>query len=303
MKIFLTGASGFLGGATLRALVAQGHDCAVLHRGPSSRLGDLASGVQIVEGDFFAPDSYRAALLEFAPDALLHCGWWGVAGADRNDLRQLDNLPATGHLVAAALDAGAKIVVGVGSQGEYGPKAGRISEDEAPEPTTLYGISKLAACKALLALAGQRGARGAWGRVFSLYGPGDDGPWLVPSLIRAFREQRAPDLTGCEQIWEFTHVADAADALVALVECEAAQGVFNIGSGAPVSLHAAVTLLRDLVAPHVAPNFGAVPYRPDQVMHLEANIDRIAAVTGWRPRVALAEGFAQTVAAAKARAA
>lgn len=304
MRVFLTGASGFLGHEVTKLLLARGHRCAVLSRRADptgTRLASLSDRVEIIAGDLLLPESYRAGLRRFAPEALIHCAWQGVAGADRNDIRQLDNVPATGRLVEAALESGAGVILGVGSQAEYGPKNHAVAEDEGCEPTTLYGVAKLAAGRAMLNIAAECGARGAWGRVFSLYGPGDDGPWLVPSLIRSFLACRAPELTACEQIWEFTHVADAAAAILALLETPHAQGSFNIGAGESVRLGDAVLLLRDLTAPQVEPLFGRVPYRQDQVMRLEADISRLSSVTGWRPRVPLERGFEETVAWLRAK--
>ncbi|WP_442755303.1 NAD-dependent epimerase/dehydratase family protein [Methylocystis sp. JAN1] len=293
MRVFLTGATGFLGGEIARRLVARGHRVAALVRGGTKSV----AGAEIVPGDFFDLASYREAMSEFRPEALLHCGWRGVAGAERNELYQLDNIVASGNLFAVAADCGARRLVGVGSQGEYGPKRGRISENNVAEPTTLYGIAKLAAARTLFNICAMRGVSGAWGRVFSLYGPGDVGPWLIPSLIRAFREGRPPELTRCEQVWEYTHVRDAADAMIALLETQTAEGLFNVGSSEPIALRDLVLKLRDMIAPSIEPKFGAVPYRPDQVMHLEADIERLRGATGWRPRIPLDEGLRETIAA------
>ena len=52
---------------------------------------------------------------------------------------------------------------------------------------------------------------------------------------------------------------------------------------------------RDLINPLILLNFGAVPYREDQVMHLEANIDLLTNATGWRPIVDINEGLLETV--------
>jgi len=38
-----------------------------------------------------------------------------------------------------------------------------------------------------------------------------------------------------------------------------------------------------------------VPYRPDQVMHLEAGVEKIMAATGWAPRIGLEAGLRETV--------
>lgn len=287
MRVFLTGATGFLGRAVSEELETRGHGVSRLVR----PLADREIGPDDIAGDLFAPNTYRGALAAFAPEAIIHCGWWGVAGADRDNRRQLDNIVATGALVDACLRAGCRIFVGTGSQAEYGPCEGRTREDHALNPTTLYGVSKAAAGQAFLSLVQAGGGRAAWGRVFSLYGRDDGAPWLIPSLIDQFRKGDVPAVTRCDQVWDFLHVSDAARAVVALMECEAASGMFNIGSGVPIALRDVVTQLRDMLAPDIEPLFGAVPYRPDQVMHLEADVSRLSRTTGWAPRVSLHEGL------------
>ena len=51
------------------------------------------------------------------------------------------------------------------------------------------------------------------------------------------------------------------------------------------------TVLASLVSP-----VGEIPFRPDQVMHMQANIERLKAATGWAPQVPFGTGIAQTVA-------
>jgi UDP-glucose 4-epimerase len=303
VRVFITGATGFLGQAITQLLLEHGCNCAALVRGnvSATRLAPLAKKLTIVKGDLFAPESYRESVLDFAPDALIHCGWRGVAGAACNDIGQLDNIQAAAHLFNTAADAGARTIIGVGSQAEYGPRHGAVREDHPANPLTLYGVAKLAAYHAAAALAAKRGLRFVWTRVFSLYGPGDDGPWLIPSLIRSLHAGKIPELTPCEQIWEFTHVRDAAAAHVALLECEHAAAVFNIGPSAPAPLRDIVLMLRDMIAPSIDPLFGKTPYRPDQIMHLEADIARIQAATNWAPRISIEEGLLETVASFRVR--
>ena len=303
MQILITGASGFLGAAIAQDLLARDCEIAVLTRRDlvGTRLGAMVDRVTAIPGDLFEPETYRKQLTDFAPEAIVHCAWRGVSGATRNDIGQLENVPATVALVDIACRAGAKIVIGAGSQAEYGPCEVPTHEAMPTRPTTLYGVAKLAAGQALLQMTGERGARGVWGRIYSLYGPDDDGPWLIPSMMRAFRSGSAPKVTNCEQIWEFLHVADAARAISSFPDCAGASGVFNIGSGSPVRLRDVVLKLRDLAAPGVTPLFGAVPNRSDQVMHLQADIARLTATTGWEPRVSLEVGLAETVAAFMAK--
>ena len=71
MRVFLTGATGFLGGHVLRALQAQGAETRALVRPTSDRRNlEGYSGLEAVEGDLLTPESLRTALR--GSDALLH---------------------------------------------------------------------------------------------------------------------------------------------------------------------------------------------------------------------------------------
>ena len=228
------------------------------------------------------------------PETLVHVAWAGVAGGDRNDLRQIANIAATASLLEEAIAAGATSFVGFGSQAEYG-RQGRKTDEKAPtEPTTLYGHSKLAACRVTEAMCRLREVRHAWLRVFSVYGPRDNAHWLIPSLIAKLQAGQVVDLTACEQIWDFLYIDDAAEAATAVVENPSASGVFNLGSGTGYPLRDVVSLLRDIVRPGGELGFGRIPYRPDQVMHLQADIARLRGATGWNPAVELKAGLEAT---------
>ena len=56
-----------------------------------------------------------------------------------------------------------------------------------------------------------------------------------------------------------------------------------------------MTSLRDYIDPALPVGFGDIPYRPDQVMHLEANITALTTATGWKPAMPLDEGLRRTV--------
>lgn len=285
MRIVLTGATGFLGREIAREARARGHVVAGLVRRPeASRPGDIL-------GDFLDPDSYRDALRAFAPDALIHCGWHGVAASEREFVTQLDNVPATARLALECADAGARIAIGLGTQAEYGMYASRVREDHVGAPVTLYAIAKRAAGAAFLRLAERRGMRAVWARIFSLYGPGETAPTLLPGVARMFAQARTPDLTACTQIWDFVHVRDAARAICDLAACDDASGFVNVASGEELVLRDTVLALRDVMAPSIAPRFGALPFGAEQIMYLAGDVAKLRALTGWRPEISLVEGL------------
>ncbi|RXH29776.1 GDP-6-deoxy-D-lyxo-4-hexulose reductase [Bradyrhizobium nanningense] len=296
MRIFVTGASGFLGSHLVTDLVARGHEVAVLLRpaGAVWRLREVHDRLHVIPGALEQPDGLRGPLEAFVPDAVVHMAWRGVAGNDRNSPVQAANVVDTVGLAELAAEAGARIFVGAGSQAEYGPYDRAIREDDVPRPTTLYGMAKLAAGSMAISLCEERGLRAAWLRIFSTYGPKDAEHWLIPSMIRKLRSGQHMALTACEQRWGFLHARDAASAFRLAITHDGASGLFNVGSADAPPLRETVTRLRDLVRPDAALGFGELAYRSDQVMVLAADVSRMLAL-GWKPEVQLDEGLRETV--------
>jgi nucleoside-diphosphate-sugar epimerase len=114
-------------------------------------------------------------------------------------------------------------------------------------------------------------------------------------VIREFLHGRAPQVTRCEQRWDYLFVTDAARA-IAEVGGQCSPGVYNLGSGEAPVLRDVLELIRQECGATVSPAYGAVPYRDDQVLHLQADISKLSTSTGWTPSVSLADGIRATVA-------
>ncbi|MFN3326299.1 MAG: NAD-dependent epimerase/dehydratase family protein [Bryobacteraceae bacterium] len=298
MRILITGASGFLGSWVLRRLLdGGGHDIAIILRptSPAWRIRGLLDRVTVIEADLTQPDSAAGPLATFAPETVLHLAWLGVGNRYRNDSDQVTNIGATASLLEMAARGGARTWIGLGSQAEYGPHNGPLDENAAPRPTSVYGAAKL--CASLLAADYCRryAMRFAWLRLFSCYGPQDDPSWLLPTLIRTLLAGQRPALTLGEQLWDYIYVTDAAEAICRVALAPDAAGVFNLGSGQPRTIRSIAEMVRDAIDPALPLGFGELPYRNDQVMHLEADIRRLRRATGWEPRVSLPEGVRRTI--------
>ena len=119
---------------------------------------------------------------------------------------------------------------------------------------------------------------------------------MIPYLILKLLNREKPALTPGTQVWDYLYAEDAARAIEGVALCSSAAGVFNLGSSNPREIRDIVKLVRDQVDPALPLGFGEVPFRPDQVMHLEADITRLRVQTGWLPTVGLEDGIQQTVA-------
>jgi len=298
MRAFITGASGFLGSYLTRLLVSRGEAVAILQRPESDlwRIKDVLPEVTQIEGNLLALAKIKKQFVEFAPDTVFHLAWFGVGNRYRNDELQVkQNLYGSLDLLRLVQDSGCRTFVGLGSQAEYGPQQRVLDENAPTNPTTLYGTVKFCTYLLTRQLATESELRFAWLRLFSSYGPKDNPDWMIPYLIGCLLRDERPALTRGEQRWDYVYVADAAEAIYLTALSETAEGVFNLGSGQAYSVRSIVEQIRDLINPALPLVFGDRPYRPDQVMHLQADIRKLLVATGWHPRTQLADGLRETV--------
>jgi nucleoside-diphosphate-sugar epimerase len=296
-RILVTGAGGFVGAATVRAALAEGHKVMALVRRPGSiRLAGLMGDLSVYAVDLSDTAAVSDLLAKLKPEIVIHSAWEGVGGAMRAGDIQFENIRTSLSLADATIAAGASKFVGIGSQAEYGRYDRRITESDLPQPTMLYGAAKVSACHLTQQRAREADIGFAWLRLFSVYGPGDNPNWLIPSTAAALVKGIAPKCTLGTQKWDYLHIDDVAQGVLAAAITNDATGVFNLSSGEPTAVRTIVEHLRDLAAPGLHLNFGEIPFGPDQIMHLEGDNARLMGATRWRPKIALMQGLSDVVA-------
>lgn len=292
MKTFvISGATGMIGRAVVEELLSRGCGVIALVRADSARAGALAerAGVTVLPVGLSDYATYQPTL---SADCFLHLAWGKTVGDGREDVDcQLQNVAYTLDAVRLAARFGCSSFVGAGSQAEYGIATAPLKGDSPTDPKSGYGIAKYAAGKLSATLCRQLGIRHSWARILSIYGPHDGNNTLISYLVNTLLEGGTPELTPCEQIWDYLYVTDAARALIAIGECGRDGAVYPVGSGEGRALRTFVEELRDVVAPGATLCFGAKPYYPHQPMLLTADIGELTRDTGFLPTVSFCEGI------------
>jgi nucleoside-diphosphate-sugar epimerase len=182
--------------------------------------------------------------------------------------------------------------VGVGTCFEYDTSVGTLSETSPTRPQTLYAAAKLA-LHTVLEQMRTDGMGVTWARLFYLYGPMEDARRLVPSVVRALLAGEPAAISPGQQVRDFLHVEDVAAALATLGQ-QNLDGVFNIGSGEPVTVAEVALTLGRLCGRESLVRIGARPYAPGDPMYVCADNARLRS-TGWGPAYNLEAGLADSV--------
>jgi GDP-L-fucose synthase len=295
-SIFIAGHRGLAGGAILREFQEAGY----------SRLLTRTRG----EVDLREREAVRIFFAAERPGVVI------VAAAKVGGIKAnsdfpveflLENLRIQDNLIEAAADFGARKLLFLGSSCIY-PK---FAPQPIPESSLLtgpleptnepYALAKIAGIKLCQSYARQYGKNFISAMPTNLYGPGDNfdlnNSHVLPALLRKVHEAKQ---TGVKEIvvWgsgtprrEFMHVADLAAACRFLVETYDSPEVINIGYGEDVTIRELAELICEVVGFEGEMAFDTS--KPDGTPRKLLDVSRLKSL-GWRPRIPLREGIAQT---------
>jgi len=310
MRVLVTGGGGFLGAAATRALVARG-DSAIAFDTQLARLAGAGTDERLVRvpGDITDMANVAQAIFAYKPDAVLHCaaivGVLSSLSSPINVVRV--NVEGSLNVFEAMRLAGVRRCVHISSEEVYGPfRAERIDETHPLDPVMPYGI-----CKAAVEQLG-RTYRDLHGlnvinlRTSWVYGPGLPRERIPKTLVDAALGGRPLHVpSGSDTAIDHTYLDDVVSAiLTALDRPQLPHDVYNVASGAAVTVAQLVQMVRELV-PGAQLSVGAGPYRHGDRVGLvrkgALDVGRAAAELGWKPKYDIRAGLAAYVQAARAQ--
>jgi GDP-4-dehydro-6-deoxy-D-mannose reductase len=301
VKILVTGAAGFVGGALLPRLVAAGHEVLGTYLAgqapPGPGTGGDSPRVRWLPLDLRDTGSVAAAVDEL-PDAVIHLAALASGGDARRDpgLAWEVNAAGTARL-AEALSArrqageGDPLLVVVSSGEVYGvatPARPRTEADPVA-PVSPYAGSKAGAEIAAQETMRRTGLRVIIARAFPHTGPGQTDRYVVAAFARRLwgarrSGARAVKTGNLEPVRDFLDVRDVAEAYAALLAHGRSGEIYNIASGEGRTLLAVFTRLAELIGVRAIPETDPQLVRAADLPHLVGDAARLRRVTGWAPR-------------------
>jgi nucleoside-diphosphate-sugar epimerase len=315
-RVLITGATGFLGQHLVRRVLGAGARvyAGVAPDEPPERVAALPVQVQRLTFDMRVAGAVRAAVAEAAPQVIFHLAAVGATDPGVDSFLALAvNAGGALHLLEAVRECAPECVakgdtvqrvVLVGTCYEYGAASECRAESEfgarqtveGLDPFNAYAASKVAAWAFGRMYWRAHGLPVVTVRPFQVYGPGQPDHTLIPAAIRAALAGVDFPMTPGGQERDFIYVDDVIDGFLAVAAAPGIDGYsLDLGTGQVHTLRRVVERIWTMTgAPgRVLP--GALPYRPGDVMHLAADADRTARLTGWRAGVGLDQGLRRTI--------
>lgn len=273
MRIFLTGATGFIGSHVLQQALLQGHEVHALKRKESSPRIPLTGSPTWHEGQL----TYDWTEQLCATDILIHLAAYGVSGGsdDWETCFQV-NVSDSLQLWRQAVECGVTRFIVCGSCFEYGKSGTRynkIPPDAPLWPTTAYAASKASATMAAVALAETHLLNLVVVRPFHVYGLGEDKHRFWPGLVQAAHTGNDYATTRGDQIRDFTPVSEIAKCILELAaQTESIGGsisgpaIANVGTGQQKRLREFADFEWNRLGARGQILYGEIPYRTNEVM-------------------------------------
>jgi dTDP-glucose 4,6-dehydratase len=307
-KILVTGGAGFIGSHIVDRLLNECFEVTVIDNLDTGRLENFANHQSREEFHFIKGDIRDFNLIKELMkdvDVVFHeAALASVTLSLENPILTNDiNVSGTLNLLKVSSDLHVKRFIYASSAAVYGDTPSpQKREDMTPNPTSPYGVSKLAAENYVKLFHKLYGLETVSLRYFNVYGPRQrfDIQSAYGGAITIFTNRLLKNMPPIiygdgEQTRDFVYIQDVVEAnMLALNNKNAAGEVFNIGTGKNTSVNQIAEILKDKMSKKYLKNVHA-DSRPTDIRHGYADINKAKKFLGYNPKFSIKEGLTELV--------
>jgi nucleoside-diphosphate-sugar epimerase len=288
MKIFITGATGFIGSNLCRHFHDKNYTVHIGIRKNSDigNVQDFVEKIYVYTDSLFDLASY---LKENEIDTVIHLASCFIAEHKSEDIDKLvyGNLHFGTYLLEAMKIAGIKNLINTGTSWQH-------YNNETYNPVCLYAATKEAFEKIIKFYHEAEGLSCITLKLFDSYGENDTRPKLINLLNKFSSEGKILDMSEGDQEINLLHVDDISAGYVIanniLMNKEGAKinGEYALAARETITLKSLITLFNDISPTQMRVNWGLKPYRKREVMKLWNSYELLP---NWQQSIFLREGL------------
>lgn len=243
MKIYVTGATGFIGSHLIPSLLDKKHDITCLVRSPENISGNpIYEKCTLVKGDITNRNSLKKTIENI--DVVIHLAVLATLDAKKQNVDTFYTVNAQGtkNILEECLASKPKRILCFSSTAAIGiPKADLIDESTALRPLTPYGQSKAETEKIILNFTEKYNLPIITLCFPHVYGPGEKRDFL--KITRMIKKGIFPQIGFSPNLYPAIYVSDAVDAICLAIDKGKAGEKYIIADGDPHDLRVARKLV------------------------------------------------------------
>ncbi len=293
-KVLVTGGAGLIGSRVVRKFLEECWKVTVVDDFSTGEPENIPShpNIQVIIHDITVNKGLEKLFTDV--DVVVHLAAVSSIPACEGDVGRAFEVNVRGleNVLNASAEGGVDLIVFSSSAAVYG-EGKRLSETTPPKPLSVYGHTKLIGENMLRCLSEEERVRAAVLRIFNVYGRtrlGKGVYGVVDQFIDDAVNRRPLRIFGDgEQVRDFIHVDDVADAVYKIVEKFGKRfDIYNIGSGTGLSVKELAHIVLDAFKKEKL-NIVYEPIREGDIRYSVADISKARTALGFQPRHDLRE--------------
>lgn len=295
--ILVTGGAGFIGSNLVDKLIPEKYSVIIVDNLKTGEIKNVNRKAEFIKFDI-RDVNLKRLIREKKPDYIFHlAARASLSGSLKTPSDDIDvNLLGTQNLIEAAKDTNVKKIIFASSAAIYGESATLpIKENITKNPTSIYGVTKLAGEFLMGICSKQYHFPVVVLRFSNVYGPRQDtqgeGGVIAIFIGKIMNDQCLQIFGNGHQTRDFIYIDDVTTACIEALK-DKVIGEFNISTSHETSINKIHQLFQSLLARHISKKY--TNRRVIEVNRSNLSYNKYNLSTGWKPQIDLTQGLLKT---------
>lgn len=287
-NLLITGATGFIGSNLVNEILKdETFKVAIIVRNLDKAYQIFGNNVTYIQ---YESKSFKKGIIEFQPNLVIHLAAYSTGNDDIENIKELidSNILFLSILLDALKEIKIELFVNTGSFAEY------YYNDGILNPAYFYAATKTATRSILKYYQNLTNMKCCTLIPYTVYGGINKNKKILDIIFDSLDEIEPVKMTQGEQISDFVHIKDVVNFYIKVIKntnLVQNSGDYHIGTGRAYSLREVSKIVEKVSNKKTNITWGAINYRPLDMMRAVAPIYKLEKELSWTPTIAIEEGI------------
>jgi len=287
-KILVTGGTGFVGSNLINALLKnQSNIIAIVSRDTTN--SQELFGKRVIH-ILYEDVKFKSDIIEFRPDVVIHLASYSTSKDDVDSIKMLidSNILFLSLLLDALKEVNVELFLNTGSFAEYYYNDGKLN------PAYYYAATKTSSRAIINYFKSLTRMKCCTIIPYTIYGASNKNKKIVDLLFDSLQAVDSIEMTHGNQISDFIHIDDVIAFYIHIIKNRHLlkdDEEYHLGSGDGNTIRNIATIIETVTGQETNIKWGALNYRPKDMMRAIAPIYKLEKELQWMPSIDIEEGI------------